>query len=93
MSSGGGNCCCEVITRENLIQGSTGEVISISLMRLLGIGAVAATTLYQAHTGSFQVDMVWGPIIVIVIYAAKNLSCVHFNPAVTFATCISRRYS
>lgn len=32
MSSEGDNCCCEVVTKESLIQGFTGEVIGTFLM-------------------------------------------------------------
>ncbi|OXZ29589.1 aquaporin family protein [Finegoldia magna] len=93
MSSEDNSCCCEVVTKESLIQGFTGEVIGTFLMCFLGIGAVATATLYQAHTGPFQVGIVWGLAIAIAIYATRNLSCAHFNPAVTFAMCISKRCS
>lgn len=66
-----------------------GEVLGAFMMCFFGIGAVATATLYGAHTGPFQVGMVWGVAIAIVIYAMRNLSCAHFNPAVTFAMCLS----
>ena len=93
MSSEENNCCCEIVTKESLIQGFTGEVIGTFLMCFLGIGAVATATLYQAHTGPFQVGIVWGLAIAIAINATRHLSCAHFNPAVTFAMCVSKRCS
>lgn len=93
MSSEDNSCCCEVVTKESLVQGFTGEVIGTFLMCFLGIGSVATATLFQAHTGPFQVGIVWGLAIAIAIYATRNLSCAHFNPAVTFAMCISKRCS
>lgn len=93
MSSEDNSCCCEVVTKESLIQGFTGEVIGTFLMCFLGIGSVATATLFQAHTGPFQVGIVWGLAIAIAIYTTRNLSCAHFNPAVTFAMCISKRCS
>lgn len=93
MSSEDNSCCCEVVTKESLIQGFTGEVIGTFLMCFLGIGSVATATLFQAHTGPFQVGVVWGVAIALGIYATRNLSCAHFNPAVTFAMCISKRCS
>lgn len=93
MSSEDNSCCCEVVTKESLIQGFTGEVIGTFLMCFLGIGSVATATLYQAHTGPFQVGIVWGLAIAIAIYATRNLSSAHFNPAVTFAMCVSKRCS
>lgn len=93
MSSEDNSCCCEVVTKESLIHGFVGEIIGTFLMCFLGIGSVATATLYQAHTGPFQVGVVWGVAIALGIYTTRNLSCAHFNPAVTFAMCISKRCS
>lgn len=93
MSSEDNCCCCEVVTKESLIHGCVGEIIGTFLMCFLGIGSVCTATLYQAHTGPFQVVIVWGLAIAIAIYATRNLSCAHFNPAVTFAMCVSKRCS
>lgn len=68
-----------------------GEVLGTFIMCFFGIGAVATATLYGAHTGPFQVGMAWGVTIAIVIYVTRNLSCARFNPAVTFAMCLSKR--
>lgn len=72
-----------------------GEIIGTFLMCFLGIGAVANATLgvSGAFGGPFQVGMVWGVTIAIAIYATRNLSCAHFNPAVTFAMCLTGRLS
>lgn len=93
MSSEDNSCCCEVVTKESLIHGCVGEIIGTFLMCFLGIGSVCTATLYQVHTGPFQVGVVWGVAIALGIYATRNLSCAHFNPAVTFAMCISKRCS
>jgi glycerol uptake facilitator protein len=68
-----------------------GEFTGTFLMCFLGIGAVAVATLFSAMTGPFQVGMVWGLAITISIYVARNLSCAHFNPAVSFAMCLAKR--
>ena len=70
-----------------------GEIIGTFMMCFFGIGAVANATLgvSGAFGGPFQVGMVWGLTIAIAIYVTRNLSCAHFNPAVTFAMCISKR--
>lgn len=93
MSSEDNSCCCEVVTKESLIHGCVGEIIGTFLMCFLGIGSVCTATLYQSYTGPFQVGVVWGVAIALGIYATRNLSCAHFNPAVTFAMCISKRCS
>ncbi len=68
-----------------------GEVIGTFIMRFFGIGAVATATLAGAHTGPFQVGMVWGLAIAIAIYCTRNLSCAHFNSAVTVAMAVTGR--
>lgn len=70
-----------------------GEVIGTFMMCFFGIGAVANATLgvSGAFGGPFQVGMVWGVTIAIAIYTTRNLSCAHFNPAVTFAMCLTGR--
>ena len=68
-----------------------GEVLGTFLMCFLGIGAVATATLYESHTGPYQIGMIWGLAIMIGIYMTRNLSAAHFNPAVTFAMCLSGR--
>lgn len=86
-------CSCEIPTKNSLIRGAVGEIIGTFLMCFLGIGAVATATLFNAHTGPFQVGMIWGVAIAIAIYATRNLCCAHFNPAVTFAMCLAKRCS
>lgn len=74
-----------------MLKHATGEILGTFMMCFFGIGTVATATLYGAHTGPFQVGMVWGITIAIAIYMTRNLSCAHFNPAVTFAMCLSGR--
>lgn len=68
-----------------------GEAIGTFLMCFFGIGAVTTATLFGAHTGPFQVGMVWGITIAIAIYTTRNLSDAHFNPAVTVAMIVTGR--
>ena len=77
----------------HIVKIALGEIIGTFLMCFLGIGAVANATLgvSGAFGGPFQVGMVWGITIAIAIYCTRNLSCAHFNPAVTFAMCITGR--
>ena len=69
----------------------SGEFLGTFLMCFFGIGAVATAVMAGAHTGPFQVGMVWGITIAIAIYATRNLSCAHFNPAVSIAMCVAKR--
>lgn len=86
--------CCEAVPNSVLKKKAFwGEFIGTYLMCFFGIGAVATATLFGAHTGAFQVGMVWGITIAIAIYLTRNLSCAHFNPAVTIAMCVAKRSS
>lgn len=68
-----------------------GEVLGTFIMCFFGIGAVATATLFGSHTGPAQVGLVWGIAIAVAIYATRNISCAHFNPAVSIAMCVSKR--
>lgn len=68
-----------------------GETLGTFIMCFFGIGAVATATLFGAHTDPFQVGMVWGLAIAVAIYVTRNLSCAHFNPAVSVAMCCAKR--
>lgn len=68
-----------------------GEMIGTFLLVLFGCGAVAVTTLFQAHQGLLQIALVWGIGVSLAIYATRHLSCAHLNPAVTLAMVASGR--
>lgn len=68
-----------------------GEFIGTFLMVLFDCGAVAVTTLFSAHQGLFQIGIIWGIAITLAIYITRDLSCAHFNPAVTIAMVASGR--
>ena len=68
-----------------------GEFIGTFLMVLFGCGSVAVTTLFGSHQGLFQIGIVWGIGVTLAIYITRDLSCAHFNPAVTLAMAASGR--
>jgi glycerol uptake facilitator protein len=70
-----------------------GEFIGTFILVLFGCGSVAVTVLFSAHTGLFQVAMIWGLGVTIAIYATRHLSCAHLNPAVSIAMVAGRRMS
>ncbi len=80
-------CSCEGYFRKII----AGEIIGTFLMCFFGIGAFATASLFGALDGAFQIGMIWGVTIAIAIYACRNLSSAHFNPAVSFAMCLSGR--
>ena len=62
-----------------------GELVGTFLMVFFGCGSVAVSVLFSAHSGLFQIAMIWGLAVTIAIYATRHLSCAHLNPAVSIA--------
>ena len=70
-----------------------GEFLGTYIMVLFGCGAVATSTLFSSHQGLFQIALIWGIGVTLAIFIARNLSCAHFNPAVSIAMVASKRMS
>lgn len=68
-----------------------GEFIGTFILVLFGCGSVAVTVLFSAHSGLFQVAMIWGIGVSLAIYTTRHLSCAHLNPAVSVAMVIGKR--
>jgi glycerol uptake facilitator protein len=69
----------------------SGEFLGTFLMVLFGCGAVGNSVLFGSSDGIFQIAVVWGIVITLGIYMTRNLSCAHFNPAVSIAMAASGR--
>jgi len=70
-----------------------GEFVGIFILVFFGCGAVAASVLFSAQLGLFQVAMIFGIGVTLGIYASRYLSCAHLNPAVSIAMVVSGRMS
>jgi aquaporin NIP len=57
-----------------------------------GCGAIVADAQYDAALGAVGVSLVFGLIIMVMVYATGHLSGAHINPAVTVAFTISRHF-
>ncbi|HEB70303.1 MAG TPA: MIP family channel protein [Desulfobulbus sp.] len=68
-----------------------GEFLGTFILVFFGCGSVAVTVLFSAHTGLFQVSLLWGLSVTLAIYATRHLSCAHLNPAVSIAMVIGNR--
>ncbi|OIO70665.1 MAG: aquaporin [Zetaproteobacteria bacterium CG1_02_53_45] len=69
----------------------TGELFGTAILVFFGCSSVAVSILFHAHTGLWQIAMIWGVAVALAIYATRHLSCAHLNPAVSLAMAASGR--
>jgi len=66
-----------------------GEFIGTAIIVIFGCGSVASAILFDSFNGLFQIAMVWCAGVTLAIYAAKQLSPAHLNPAVSLAMLVA----
>jgi glycerol uptake facilitator protein len=79
--------------RPSLARALLGEAFGTFLLVLLGCGAVHAAVLLGAHSGLWQVAIVWGVAIMLAIFTVDAISGAHINPAMTIAFAIWGRHA
>ena len=79
--------------RPNSAHDFAGEFAGTAILVFFGCGSVAASVLFDAHSGLWQIAMIWGTAVTLAIYATRHLSCAHLNPAVSLAMVASGRMS
>ena len=68
------------------------EGIAAFALVFAGCGAIVANAEYDAALGAVGVSLVFGLIIMVMIYATGHLSGAHINPAVTLAFTLTRHF-
>jgi len=69
-----------------------GEAIGVYLIVLFGCGLIFSAILFGVIGDFFSAGMGWGLAVAIAVYTAASMSGAHFNPAVTLALAITKRF-
>jgi aquaporin NIP len=78
--------------RPGLTRRVAAEGLAAFALVFAGCGAIVANTQYDAALGAVGVSLVFGLVIMAMIYATGHLSGAHINPAVTVAFTLTRHF-
>ena len=81
-----------VEAKPNLARRAGAEALAAFALVFAGCGAIVANAEYDAALGAVGVGLVFGLIIMVMVYATGHLSGAHINPAVTVAFTLSRHF-
>jgi MIP family channel proteins len=79
-------------SRPDLLRRTTAEALAAFALVFAGCGAIVADARYDGVLGAVGVSLVFGLIIMVMVYATGHLSGAHINPAVTIAFTLSRHF-
>jgi MIP family channel proteins len=79
-------------SRPDLMRRASAEALAAFALVFAGCGAVVANARYDEGLGTVGVGLVFGLVIMVMVYATGHLSGAHINPAVTVAFTLSRHF-
>jgi len=81
-----------VAARPSLTRRAAAEALAAFALVFAGCGAIVADRRYDGSLGAVGIALVFGLIIMVMVYATGHLSGAHINPAVTVAFTLSRHF-
>lgn len=78
--------------RPDLARRAAAEGIGAFALVFAGCGAIVADTEYPNSLGTVGIALVFGLVIMAMVYATGHLSGAHLNPAVTIAFALTRHF-
>ena len=80
------------MSRPNLARRAAAEGLAAFALVFAGCGAVVANARYDGALGTVGIALVFGLVIMAMVYATGHLSGAHINPAVTTAFALTRHF-
>ena len=78
--------------RPSLVRRAAAEGLAAFALVVAGCGAIITDHRYSGSLGTLGVGLVFGLIVMVMVYATGHLSGAHINPAVTLAFTLSRHF-
>ena len=80
------------LERPSLARRALMEAIGTFALVAAGCGAIVTNATHPGALGGVGISLVFGLVIMVMIYAGGHLSGAHYNPSVTFAFTLARHF-